>query len=105
MALIVVEAVPVSRKPPMVVVVRISPGERHGFHALAPSSPGTSYLHIGNAAGLVESSPKLVRRIGSRSTRAEEVSPCFARSAAAPSTRLRVFVSVVTSTSVVRRGC
>ena len=65
-ALIVSGAVPVAGEPPAVVVVCISPGERHGFGASAPSSTGASSLYIiERARGSVESSSKLARRIGS----------------------------------------
>ena len=54
----------------------------------------------------MESSLKLVRRFGSVSNCAEELSPLITRSAAAaPSVRLRVFLSDVTSASMARRGC
>ena len=66
MILIAVEAVPAGSEPPMVVVVCISPGERHGFGASAPSSTGASSLQVmRRAGGSVESSPKLARRNGS----------------------------------------
>ena len=56
MALIVVEVVPASSKPPAGVDVCISPGERHGFGASVPLSTKAPSLHIGRAGGSMESS-------------------------------------------------
>ena len=67
MALVDVEAVPVDSKPPAVIVVRISPGNRHDFGALAPSSTIVLSLHIfRRAGGSMDSSSKLARHSGSR---------------------------------------
>ena len=50
--------------------------------------------------------PKLVKLVRPSSTQAEELSPCFVRSAAAAlSVRLRVFVFGSTSASVAKRSC
>ena len=66
MTLVAIEAVLAGSEPPVVVVVRISPGDRHDFGASVLSSTRASSLHIiGRAGGSVESPPKLVRRIGS----------------------------------------
>ena len=93
--LIALEAVLVESKPPMAARVRISEGERYGLDAAAPLSTRASFLEQGRAGCPVESSPKLVRRIGSVSTCAEELYPLITRSAAAaPSVRLRVLVYV-----------
>ena len=100
-----VEAVPVGGKPPTAVGVRISTGERHGFGAAAPSSTRASSLEQRRVGGPVESSPKLVRQIGSVLTCTEELSPLIPRSAPTSSIRLRVLMSVGTSASVTRRGC
>ena len=72
---VAVEAVPAGSKPPVAVSVRIFTGERHGFGAAAPLSTMASYLLQGKAGGSAESSPKLIRHIGSGSTWAEELSP------------------------------
>ena len=52
----------------------------------------------------MESSPKLVKHIGSVSTWAEELSSLITRSVATSSIHLRVLVSVGTSASVARRA-
>ena len=104
MVLVAVEVVPAGSKPPAAVSVRTSMGERHGFDATASLSTRASSLQQGRAEGSVESSPKLVRHIGSGSTWAEELSPLMTRSTAASSVRLRVLVSGFTSASVARRG-
>ena len=92
-------------KPPAVDVdVRISTGERHGFGASAPSPTRTSPLLIGRAGGLT-TLPKLVELVGPSTAGAEEISPCSSSAAAAPSVRLRAFLSVLTSAPVARRGC
>ena len=64
MVLVAVEAVSAGSRPPAAVSVRISTGERHGFGASAPLLTMASSLQ-GRAGGSVESSPKLVRHIGS----------------------------------------
>ena len=59
--------------------MRISKGERHDFGATALLPNRASSLEQGRAGGPVESLPKLVRHIGSGSTRfAEQLSPYFA---------------------------
>ena len=69
--------------------VRISTDETHGFGASSPSYTRASPMDFSAAGGSVESPLKLVRRIGSRSSRAKELlSPCFARSAVAYSVPL-----------------
>ena len=73
MVLVAVEAVPAESKPPAAVRVHIFTGERHGFGAAAPLSTRASSLEQGRAGGPVESSPKLARQIGSRSTSTEEL--------------------------------
>ena len=89
MAPIVAEALPAWSKPPVTVRVRISTGERHGLGTTALLSTRASSLEQGRAGGPVEYSPKLVRRIGSVSTCAEELSPLITCSAAAvPSVHL-----------------
>ena len=93
MPLNVVEAVPASSKPPAGGDLRISTGEGHGFGASAPSSTRVSCLHIERAGGSAILL-KLVELVGPSMARAKEVSPCFSSSAAAPSVRLRVFVSI-----------
>ena len=80
-----------SSKPAAAVGVRISTGERHGFDASAPLSTRTSQVYFPGAKEGSAIMPKLVKLVGPSSTLAEELSPCFARSAAAPSVRLRVF--------------
>ena len=100
-----VEAVPAESKPPAAVRVRISAGERHRFGVAAPLSTRASSLVQGRAGGSVESSPKLVRHIGSVSTWAEELSPLITRSAVTSFIRLRVLVFVSMSSYVARRGC
>ena len=105
MILVAVEAVPASSKPPAVGGVRTFIGERHSFGASAPLPNRASFLQ-GGAGGSVESSPKLIRYIGSCLAGAEELlSPCFARSAAALSVSLRVLVSGLTSASMAKHGC
>ena len=87
-------------------MVPISTDERHGFGAVVPLSTRASPLVQGRAGGPVESSPQLVRHIGSGSTWfAEQLSPLITRSAATSSIWLRVFVSDGTSASMTRRGC
>ena len=94
MILVAVEAVPLGAKPPDAVHVHISVGERHDFGATAPLSTRTLSLEHGRAGGPIWSSPKLIRRIGSVSTYAEELPALITRSAApAASMRLRVLVS------------
>ena len=51
--LIVVEAVMASSKPPVGFDMHISPGERRGFGAPAPSLTRASSLHIGRSGGLI----------------------------------------------------
>ena len=104
MVFIAVEAVPARSKPPAAVGVRISTGEEHGFGATAPLSTSASFLEQGRAGSPVESSPKLVRHIGSVSICAGELSPSITRSGATPFIRLRVLMSAGTSTSVAGRG-
>ena len=99
-----VKAVLAGSKPPAAGGVRISTGESHGFGASAPLSARASSVQ-GKAGGSAIM-PKLIELIGPASTLfAEELSPCFARSAAASSVRLRVWVSGRTSASGARRGC
>ena len=49
--------------------------------------------------------PKLAIHVGPSSTLADVLSPFVTRSTAAPSVRLRVFMSGSTSASEERRGC
>ena len=97
---------PVGSKPPAAVSMRISTDERHGFGAAAPLPTMASSLQ-GRAGGLVESSPKLARHIGGPASTlfVEQLSPCFACSAAASSVRLRVLMSGFMSASMARRSC
>ena len=90
-------------KPPAVVSVYVSTGEKHGFGAAAPLSTRASSLR-GRANGSKESSPKLIRHIESGSTWAEESSPLITRSAAEFSVRLRVLESDFASACMARRG-
>ena len=69
--LVAVEALPAGSKSLAAVSGRISAGERHDFGTAAPLSTRASSLEQGRVGGPVESSPKLVRRIGSVSTSAE----------------------------------
>ena len=68
MVLVAGESLPAGSKPPAAASVRIFTGERHGFGAAAPLSTTASFLQQGRAGCSVDSSPKLVRHIGSRST-------------------------------------
>ena len=91
MVLVSVETLSAGSKPPAAVHVHISTGERHDFGAAALLSTRASSLEQGRAGGPVKLSSKLVRRIGSVSTCAEESSSLITRSAAAASfMRLRV---------------
>ena len=92
MVLVAVKAVPAGSKPSAAVSVRIFTGERHGFGAAALLSTRALSLQQGRARGSVESSPKLVRHIGSGSTWTEELFPLLTRSAATSFVRLRVMV-------------
>ena len=79
MVLVAVETVPAGSKAQAAVGVRISKGEGHDFGAAAPLSARALSLEQRKVGGLVESSPKLVRHIGSGSTWfTEQLSPCFA---------------------------
>ena len=92
-------------KPPAVVGVRISKGERHDFDAAVPLPTRALSLEQGRAGGLVKSSPKLAELTGSVPTCAEEISPFITISAsAAPFMRLRVLVSDGASASMAKRG-
>ena len=92
-------------KPPVAVGVRILKSERHDFGAAAPLSTKTSSLRgrVGGSAF----TPKVVELFGpDRTLFAEQLSPCFASTAAAaPSVRSRVFLSAGTSASMARRDC
>ena len=103
MAFIAVEAVPPGSKPPAAVGVRISTGKRHDFGGSAPLSTKPSSLYIRRAGGSAILL-KLAKLVGPSTVLAEELFPRFARSSAAFSVRLRVFSSVFTSASIVRRG-
>ena len=104
MVLIALETVPAESKPPAAVPVRISAGERHGFVGAASLSTRVSSLEQLRAGDLAESLPNLVRRIGAVSACADKLSPLTTCSAAAaPSMRLRVFLSGFTSASMARR--
>ena len=81
MVFIVVETVPAGSKLLVAVRVGISAGERHGFGTAVPLSTRASSLEQGRAGGPVESSSKLVRRIGSVSTCVEELFLLITRSA------------------------
>ena len=61
MATIALEAVLAGSKSPVVVVVRISPGDRHGFGVSVPSSTRASSLQ-GRAGSAIM--PKLVELVG-----------------------------------------
>ena len=79
MVLIAVEAVPAGSKLPAAVGVRVSKSEINGFGAAAPLHTKASSPNQGRAGGPVKSSPKLIERFGSGSTRfAEQLSPCIA---------------------------
>ena len=79
MVLVVVEALPAGNKPPVAVGERISEGERHDLGAAAPLPTRASSLEQDRAEDPMESSPKLVKRFGSGSTRfTEKLSPCIA---------------------------
>ena len=67
MVLVALEVVPAGSKPPAVVGVRIFKDERHDFGAAAPLPTRASSLEQGRAGCPVESSPKMVRHIGSGS--------------------------------------
>ena len=69
MVLVTVEAVSAGSKPPAAVGVRISKGETHDFGAAAPLPTRASSREQGRVGGPVKSSPKLVERLGSGSTR------------------------------------
>ena len=104
MVIVAVETVPVGSKTLATGGVRISTSKRHGFGASAPLSTRASFLQ-GRAGGSAIM-PKLVELVGPLSTLfAKELSPYFARSAAASSVRLRVLVSDVASASMGRHGC
>ena len=105
MVLIVVEVVLASSEPPAADDnTRTSLGGRYAFGASAPSLTRALPTHF-PGAGDSTMLPKLVILVGPSSSRAQEVSPYLSPSAAAPSVRLQVFVSVSTSASVARRGC
>ena len=90
MVLITVEAVPIGSKPAAVDgSMRTSRGGRCGFDASAPSLTRASPMHFSGAIkrGSVIMS-KLVKLVGPLSPLAEELSPFFTRSAAAPYVRL-----------------
>ena len=93
MIIIAVKAVPADSKPPAVVSGPISTGGRCGSGTSVFLSTRASSLHIRRAEGLVLL-PKLVELIGPSTVLAEEISPCFSSSTAAPSMRLRVFLAV-----------
>ena len=79
MVFVAVEVSPAGSKPPAAVVVRISKNGGHDLGAAAPLSTRASSLEQGSAGGPVQSSPKLVKHIGSGSTRlAEQLSLCIA---------------------------
>ena len=78
-AVIAVKVSPVGIKPPAAVVMHISKGERHDLGAAAPMPTKASPPEQGRAGRSVESPPKLVKHVGSGSTRfAEQLSPCIA---------------------------
>ena len=107
MGLTVVEAVPADSKPPAVDdSMRTSTGRKYDFGASAPLLTRTSPMHFYGAKRGSVVRPKLAKHVWPSSTRSKELlSPCFARSAAASSVRLRVFVSGSTSASVARCRC
>ena len=106
MALIVVEAVSaVIESPAVDDRMRISTGGKCGFDASAPLLTRASPMHFSGAKRGLATLLNLVKLVGPSSTLAQELSPCFTQSAAAPSIRLRVFVSGSTPVSVARRGC
>ena len=106
MALIFVAAMPVGSKAlASDVSMRTFTGERSSFDASALLSTRASPVHFSGAKKRGSAiMPKLVKLVGSSSTLVEELSPCFARSAAAPSVRLCVFLSFFTSAPLPRCG-
>ena len=101
MALLIVEVVPVGMRPPTVDdSMRSSTAGYCDFGASAPLLTRASPMHFseankrGSAIML-----KLTKLVGPSLTLAEELSPRLAHSTAAPSVRLRVFISDLTSTS------
>ena len=106
MAISVVEAVPASSKPSAADdSMRTFTGGRHEFGVSAPSlNRVPSTIFSGARKGSVIS-PNMVKNVEFSSARTEEVSLFFSPSAAVPSIRSRVFVYVLTSASVTRRGC
>ena len=79
MVVIAIKASPVGRKPPVAVGKRISKDGRHDLGAAMPLSTRIFSPEQGSAGGPMQSSPKLVERIGSGSTRSvKQLSPCIA---------------------------
>ena len=80
MVLVAVNVVPAGSKQSAAVDVRISKGERHDLGAAAPLSTRALSIEQERAGSPEESSPNLVERFGSGSTRfPEQLSPCFAQ--------------------------
>ena len=92
--LIAVEAVPAGSKPPMIVNVRISTDDRHGFGAAAPLSTTASSLQQGRA---IDSNHRSWQDTLLGRNRPEQKSY---PSAAASSVCLRVLMSCFTSAFV-----
>ena len=102
-----VETMSAEIKPPAVDDnMRTSTGGRCGFGVSAPllirasSMPFSGVFKSGSAI-----MPKLVKLVGPSLTLAEQLSPFFARSAAASSVHLRVLLYVFTSASVAKCCC
>ena len=105
MILSVVEAASASSKPPADDDnMRTSTGGKCRFSALVPSLIRASPMPFSEARGSAIYL-KLVKLVGSSSTRADELSLYFFSSAAMPSVRSQVLVSGFSSASVTRRGC
>ena len=76
---VVVEVSPAGNKPSAAIGERISKGERHDFGAAVPLSTRASSHEQVSVEGPVQSLPKLVKHVGSGSTRfAEQLSACIA---------------------------
>ena len=105
-ALIVVAAMPMGSKlPASDVSIRTSTCGRCSFDASVLLLTRASPVHFSGAKKRGSAiMPKVVKLVRPSSTLAEELSPCFAQSAAVPSVRLRVFLSIFTSASLARRG-
>ena len=103
MVLTAVEAATVGSKPPAAFGVRSYTGERHDLGASAPLSTRASLMDFSGAGGSAKM-PTLVKLVRPKSTLIEELSSFYSSSAAEPSVRLLVFMSVSTSGSMARCG-